>query len=33
MVPVFATPILSIAADAVRDLEGREALSSLWTSV
>ena len=27
----FPTPVLSIAADAVKDLEGRDALSGLWT--
>jgi len=32
MVAMFSTPILSVAADAVRDLEGRDALSGLWTS-
>ena len=31
MVAMFSTPILSVAADAVRDLEGRDALSGLWT--
>ncbi|KAF9534008.1 hypothetical protein CPB83DRAFT_756801 [Crepidotus variabilis] len=30
MVTAFTTPILSVAADAVRDLDGREALSGLW---
>lgn len=30
MLTAFPTPILSIAADAVRDLEGRDALSGLW---
>lgn len=27
----FPTPVLSIAADAIKDLEGRDALSGLWT--
>lgn len=31
MVGQFASPVLSVAADAVRDLEGREALHGLWT--
>lgn len=31
MLTSFPTPVLSIAADAVRDLEGRDALSGLWT--
>ena len=31
MLTTFPTPVLSIAADAVRDLEGRDALSGLWT--
>lgn len=31
MVAQFPLPVLSVAADAVRDLEGRDALSGLWT--
>ncbi|PFH48306.1 hypothetical protein AMATHDRAFT_91065, partial [Amanita thiersii Skay4041] len=31
MLTTFPTPVLAVAADAVRDLDGREALSSLWT--
>ncbi|KAF8972335.1 hypothetical protein BDZ97DRAFT_1650304 [Flammula alnicola] len=31
MVSAFPTPVLSVTADAVRDLEGRDALSGLWT--
>lgn len=31
MLTTFPAPVLSIAADAVRDLEGRDALSGLWT--
>jgi hypothetical protein len=31
MLSAFPTPVLSIAADAVKDLEGRDALSGLWT--
>lgn len=27
----FPAPVLAVAADAVRELQGREALSSLWT--
>ncbi|KAF8805397.1 DUF1752-domain-containing protein [Phlegmacium glaucopus] len=30
MLTAFPTPVLSITADAVRDLEGRDALSGLW---
>jgi len=31
MVAAFSSPILSVAADAVRDLEGHDALFGLWT--
>ncbi|KAF8181518.1 hypothetical protein BJ912DRAFT_854651 [Pholiota molesta] len=31
MAPSFPIPILAVTADAVRDLDGREALSGLWT--
>lgn len=31
MIAAFPAPVLSVTADAVRDLEGGEALSSLWT--
>ncbi|KIM40754.1 hypothetical protein M413DRAFT_167377 [Hebeloma cylindrosporum] len=31
MVATFPTPVLSVAPDAVRDLQGRDALSGLWT--
>ncbi|KAF8910433.1 hypothetical protein CPB84DRAFT_1702105 [Gymnopilus junonius] len=31
MVVNFPIPVLSVAADAVRDLEGRDALYGLWT--
>ena len=30
MLAAFPTPVLSIAADAVKDLEGRDALLGLW---
>ena len=30
MLTAFPTPVLSVAADAVKDLEGRDALSGLW---
>lgn len=30
MISTFPAPVLAIAADAVRDLEGGEALSGLW---
>lgn len=31
MLPTFPVPILSVTADAVRDLQGQDALYSLWT--
>jgi hypothetical protein len=31
MLTAFPTPVLSIASDAVKDLEGRDALLGLWT--
>ncbi|KAH7926383.1 hypothetical protein BV22DRAFT_1087227 [Leucogyrophana mollusca] len=31
MLATFPAPVLSVTTDAVRDLEGREALSGLWT--
>lgn len=31
MLATFPAPVLSITADAVKDLEGRDALSGLWT--
>ncbi|TFK36752.1 hypothetical protein BDQ12DRAFT_589005, partial [Crucibulum laeve] len=31
MLTSFPAPVLSVAADAVRELEGRDALSGLWT--
>ncbi|KIK97464.1 hypothetical protein PAXRUDRAFT_824897 [Paxillus rubicundulus Ve08.2h10] len=31
MLATFPAPVLSVTADAVRDLQGHEALSSLWT--
>jgi len=31
MLATFPAPVLSVAADAVRDLEGHDALSGLWT--
>ncbi|KAI0260468.1 hypothetical protein BC834DRAFT_1044630 [Gloeopeniophorella convolvens] len=31
MVPNFPSPVLSVAADALKDLDGRDALSGLWT--
>jgi hypothetical protein len=31
MLTAFPTPVLSIAADAVKDLEGRDALLGLWS--
>jgi len=31
MISTFSTPVLSVAADVVKDLEGGDALSGLWT--
>ena len=31
MLVAFPAPVLSVTADAVRELEGSEALSGLWT--
>lgn len=31
MISTFSAPVLSVAADVVKDLEGRDALSGLWT--
>lgn len=31
MLPTFPVPILSLTADAVRDLQGQDALHGLWT--
>ncbi|EGN92366.1 hypothetical protein SERLA73DRAFT_27839, partial [Serpula lacrymans var. lacrymans S7.3] len=31
MLATFPAPVLSVTADAVKDLEGRDALSGLWT--
>jgi hypothetical protein len=31
MLATFPAPVLSVTPDAVRDLEGRDALSGLWT--
>ncbi|KAF9476218.1 DUF1752-domain-containing protein, partial [Pholiota conissans] len=31
MAPSFPIPVLSVAPDAVRDLDGHEALYGLWT--
>lgn len=31
MLANFPAPVLSVTPDAVRDLEGRDALSGLWT--
>ena len=31
MLTALPTPVLSVAADAVKDLEGRDALLGLWT--
>ena len=31
MLTAFPTPVLSIAADAVKDLEGGDAILGLWT--
>lgn len=31
MIAAFPAPVLSVAADAVKDLDGGEALSGLWT--
>ncbi|ETW83511.1 hypothetical protein HETIRDRAFT_244743, partial [Heterobasidion irregulare TC 32-1] len=31
MIAAFPTPVLSIAADVVKDLDGGDALSGLWT--
>lgn len=31
MINAFSAPVLAVAADAVRDLEGGDALSGLWT--
>ena len=32
MVSSFPSPLLSIAADAIQDLDGADAITSLWTS-
>ena len=31
MLATFPAPVLSVTPDAVRDLQGRDALSGLWT--
>jgi hypothetical protein len=31
MISTFSAPVLSVAADVVKDLEGGDALSGLWT--